>query len=34
MPKEYEKDPTIPEPLDIKIPLPEDVLPEYEERVF
>jgi len=34
MPKEYEKDLTIPDPLDIRLPLPEDVLPAYEERVF
>lgn len=34
MPKEYEKDLNIPDPLDIRMPLPEDVLPAYEERVF
>lgn len=34
MPKEYERDLNIPEPLDVKMPLVDARLPEFEERVF
>lgn len=34
MPKEYERDITVPEPLDIKMPIIEELIPEIEERVF
>ena len=34
MPKEYEEDLTIPDPLDVKMEMPEEELAVYEERVF
>lgn len=33
-PKEYEKDLTIQDPLDVKIPIDPKLLPEFELRVF
>ena len=34
MPKEYERDLSIPDPLDVRLPLDENLIPEFEERVF
>lgn len=34
IPKGYDKDPTIPEPFDIKLPINLQLVPEMEERVF